>query len=401
MLSQKLLNLSNKKLLFFTFITLLIVWTIFVLAPQLMQNQGGRLILDPADFHDYFMRGKWIFDKSVPLSEYPQIPTYLFGLNHLLSMWFDARIQLAIYISFMSLEMVLVQFFVIKVLLELLPADKRYLSLLMLLPTNLYFVLNRFDILPAFLCLLALFYLNKKRFILASIILAIATFTKWYPILLFPGFLLFSYSINRKIPWKDVLAFLITSILILLPTYLQGGINAILVPYLFHAQRGMEYFSFVVLVDESIAAMIFPLFPSQSLYSIFFGLQILPTFLSLFIKFDNLEAVIDYSILAIACFILFSRIDSPQWVLWLMPFLILSARKNVDIILLILYSLITYLTFPVAFDGLGTASIGFKLFNSVIYIILIFFIYRSLRRMTFSLNHFRLFTNPHQFDHQI
>jgi hypothetical protein len=215
-----------------------------------------RLFSDPYDRGVYFERGKWFTDGTLPISEYPQVPTLLFGLNHLTSMWLGPDTQLAVYFAFFSLEMLLVLFLFFKVLLELLPTEYGSYAFLVLLPPTLWFTYNRFDILPAYLCLLAYSAATKKRWLMVSIVLAIATFTKWYPILLFPGFFVYATTIESKFQWKMIAGFSMTSAVIVLLTYLYGGLETILAPYKFHMARSMEYIALPVLMDNLIRSLL-------------------------------------------------------------------------------------------------------------------------------------------------
>lgn len=382
-------NISTRKLLFYVFIVLLGAWACYMLSTQLLPELSARFVFDPADHRVYFTRGAWMVENTIALSEYPQVSNLLFGLNRLLVLGFRPDIQLLIFISFMSLEMTLVLFFTIKILIQMLPDRDRWLSLLMFLPTTLWFVFNRFDILPAFLCLLAMHYLYKNHPTIAAVILAVATFTKWYPVLLLPAFLLFEFTRNRKFPWKSIIAFALSILVIVLPTYLRGGMDALLIPYQFHAHRGLEYFSLPALLGKAFAALI-PVFNPQVLVPIFLGFQLFMPFVSPFIRFDGIENVLDYSILAIAAFVLFGRVSSPQWLIWLMPFLILAVKDKKDIWLIVFYNLVTYLAFPLAFDLFGDASIEFGVFTAFIYVALFLIIFRTIKRIHFSLDFFQM-----------
>lgn len=381
---------DNKKLLFYTFIALIFIWMLYILIPQIFKDQTGRYIFDFIEHAVYFDRGKWFLEGTAPVSEYPQIPTYLFGLNNLLSMGFKGNMQQAAYSIFLSLEYMLIFFFVIKKLLELVPPEKKFLPYLMFLPTTLFWVFNRFDILPAFLCLLAYDGICKKRFIYSAILLAAATLTKWYPVLLFPALFFHCYSQEKKLPWKIILTFVVTCLVIILPTYLLGGMDALTFPYRLHASRGAEYFSFVVLANELLKYATTNPVHLQIAYAAFFILQVSAPVISLFTEFNTRENVLDYFILAIAIFILFSRVNSPQWILWLMPFLILSASSKFDLVLIILYSLWSYVSFPLIWDTFGFTSLPFKIDNTLSFILLGVFIVRSIRRLNFSLKNFAM-----------
>ena len=174
--------------------------------PLIFKDQIGRLLADPYDRSVYFARGKWLNEGTLPISEFPQIPTLLFGIDRLVSNWVEPNLQLVVYISLFSLEMLLVLFLFFKELLALLPLELSNYAFLALLPPMIYFAANRFDILPAYLCLLAYDAATRRKWTLAAFILAIATFTKWYPVLLFPGFLKYATTKESKVQWKMVIS---------------------------------------------------------------------------------------------------------------------------------------------------------------------------------------------------
>ncbi len=131
------------------------------------------------------------------------------------------------------------------------------------------------------------------------------------------------------------------------------------------------------------------LYPSTVLLTyIFLALQFLPTPLSLFARIDTEEKLLQWNILVIGAFIVFSRIYSPQWLLWLMPFLILAVRNWFDIAWIIVYNLVTYLTFPHGerLDGFNSAffKIGGAATAAILMIVLSLAIARA--KVKFSWN---------------
>lgn len=372
---------GNNKNLFYIWFSLLIIWLLFIIIPSIFKHGTGVYILDSNEYASYYDRGGWIYSSGAPVSEYPQIPTYLFGLNRLISDSFNPDLQFGIFYTLFSLEMITVLFFVIKFIIEMLPQNDKSFYLLLFLPPTLYYVLNRFDILPALLCLIALQKAHKKQWIFASVLLAIATFTKWYPVLLFPGFFVYASIHENRFNWKMVIAFFLTSLVILLPTFIQGGLTAVMIPYQFHLARGMEYVALPVLVNDLLVNMIVN---TQVFYFIFFVLQIFSPVLCIFLKVDTFDRLVNYCILSTSIFILFSRINSPQWFLWLIPFLLLSIKNKKEYALVVFYNLITYAFCPVIFNLYGNSSIPLKFLAGVIYIILVLLIIRSLKRITFD-----------------
>jgi hypothetical protein len=375
-------KIDDKKLFSGIRVILVFVWCLSFLNPLIFGTK--RYISDYIDINAYFGRAKWVVTHEAAVSEYPQIPTYLFGLNEFIAGFFDVSIRFLIFYSIIAFEMIVVLYFFIKILYESFPSDRKYRSLLMLLPPTLYFVINRFDILPALLCLIALKMTQEKKWIPASIILALATFTKWYPVLIFPGFFVYASTQEHKYQWKIVVVFLMTSLFIILPTYFQGGIDAVLFPYQFHVDRGMEFVAFPLLINHILLDFADISISQQYFFLFFFVLQILPPLLAIFLKINTLERLVKYCIIVISMFILFSRVNSPQWYLWLLPFLIISIKNKTDVWIIVLYNIAAYLFFPVVFDLFGPASIQLQVLGISSYLILATIIMRSFKDMSFS-----------------
>ena len=235
----------------------------------------------------------------------------------------------------------------------------------MLLPASLYFTVNRFDILPAFLCLLSLLLLQRRQFVCSAVVLGIATLTKWYPLMLLPIYLLYDYTARRRLNWWMILAFCLTCLIIIAPTLLTGGLDALLVPYLFHAGRGVDLASLPGLAAFAMENW-FNVNPAGPLwFGVFTILQVLIVPFSLFDRMDTFDKVLHWCILILTPFVLFSRIYSPQWLLWLMPMLLLAARSRMDILGIIFYDVSTYLAFPVTWDLFGHLSWEMKLMGLI------------------------------------
>jgi len=369
---------NNRKRLFIAGIILLVVWITITFVSIVLKDKMGSFVFDYHDSALYFERGKWLTEGTPPVSEYPQIPTFLFGVDRLLSTWIDANMPFNVFVAIFSLEMLLVLFLFCKVLVEVLPKRLSNYAFLALLPPTLYFTYNRFDILPAFFCLLAYIAATKKQWIMVSIILCIATFTKWYPALLFPGFFMYATTLEKKFQWKMILSFAITSIAILLLSYLYGGLESILAPYQFHIARDIEFMAFPVFLSDFIRSVL-DIQRSLPYYFLFlFIIQVSAPILIIFTKLDSLDALIHYCIIVTGVFILFSRIWSPQWFLWLLPFLIISSKNIKTAGVILVYNLITYLGFPVFFVYYGKYSDQLRILVLLTYFFLFTIIFRSI-----------------------
>ena len=369
------MNQERKDLAVFIF--LVICWIIMSVTP-LAFPRTGRLFADYHDLTVYFERGKWLV-KGVPAtSEYPQIPTWLFGVDRWLVSWFPEQSQMLLYIAIFQYEMILTLFLTYRTLARL--SHNAAHAALMLLPPVVYFSYSRFDILPAFLSLMAYLEASRKRWGMAAFWLAIATFTKWYPALLFPGFFVYAMYAEGRIKWQMLSTFIAVSSMILLASYLQGGWVALVAPYLFHTGRGMEYIAFPKLIYGLISRHW--LVSLDVYYIALFVLQIVASpLLILFVRINSLRKLVYYGIVVIDMFILFSRIWSLQWFLWSLPLLLLVIEGHRDVFMVVLFTIVVFAGFPVAFDLFGPDSIQLIVIGTIYYAMLLVFIVQSLFRM--------------------
>ncbi|MCS7010747.1 MAG: DUF2029 domain-containing protein [Anaerolineales bacterium] len=311
-----------------------------------------RWFNDHNDRLAYAENGLWLAERKIPYrdvpSEYPQIPTYLFGLPYLFIPRAPETTAYFWHSSIVSLLMLILLFFVIRLLYNAL-AERKWRAWLMLLPASLYFTYNRFDILPALICLAAYLAITSKRSLLAGILLGVGTFTKWYPALLLPLFLSYEYSLHKRISGKLVLGFLGACILIVIPTLITAGWEGFLSPYRMQAGRGVEQVSLPALLTMATQRLGWTLNLSWT-SRVFMLLQFLPALAAIFGRIETEKRLLQWIILTTGAFILFSPIFSPQWILWLMPFLILNLKSFTDLLLIVLYNLFAYLAFPVGMD---------------------------------------------------
>jgi len=240
----------------------------------------------------------------------------------------------------------------------------------MLLPAALYFSYNRYDALPVFLSILSIWLLSKEKYKFSVFFLALGVLTKWYLVLLFPIFLTFYYSRYKKINRGMTYIFCFTIILAIVATLLSGGVEALLSPYKFHMARGLN--------KESLFYLLKSILGSDAWFTIFFFLQFLIVPLCMVSKIDSLEKVIKWAGLSILVFMLFAKFYSPQWILWVLPFLILQARNRKDVFLIIIFDLVTYLYFPIIYDGYPNLLYSIVVLKTIIILYLITTIFKDV-----------------------
>ena len=338
-----------------------------------------RLINDPYDLSTYQDRGSWIVEGQQPykdvFSEYPQLATYMFAIPHILGRLF--RFSGDTYRYFFSLIMAVSAVITIVLIYEQ-RSDRKYLAYLMFLPASIYFTHNRYDIVPAMFTIISIWMLFKGRFQFASFFLAISVMFKWYPLVLLPIYIAHYYTLHKRLNWRMIVTFSGTIGLIILPTILSIGMDGFLEPYQFHLDRGVNRESIVFLfVLFMMAAGIFTQIIKTIVFNAFLVLQVGVSFVSLLGQVRDKVSVLAWSSGAILCFMLFAKFYSPQWLLWILPFLILRAQTRRDVIMIVLFDLLTYLKFPIAFDIVDQTKFG--IFDLLILANLIFLLYFTFR----------------------
>jgi len=110
-----------------------------------------------------------------------------------------------------------------------------------------------------------------------------------------------------------------------------------------------------------------------------FLLQLAVIPLCLTSKVDTFEKVVKWSALSVLVFILFAKINSYQWILYISPFMILLASDYKYIIAIVALDLITYLQYPITFN---------LFLNSEIFSNLLLFVYgiRIILLIVFALH---------------
>jgi hypothetical protein len=341
-----------------------------------------RVFNDPADMGVYTTEGSWFTQGKIPykeaFSEYPQIAMWFFAVPHIVASWINPQGKNPFdYATIYSLFMVVFSFLSISVLYRLL--DRPNLAFLLLLPASFYFTRNRYDIMPCLVGLVSLLLFSKQRYTLSAIVLAAGVLTKWYLLMMLPIYLAYYFYTRRRIPWPMIAAFCATSFIIILPTLISAGINGLLLPYKYHWTTDMNEDSAIYWLNYFLSKVFNLNIGNPSVFALFFILQFSAIPFCITSPVDSFEKVVRYSALCILVFMLFAKFNSPQWVLWVSPLLVINARKPSDIAWIVLFDLWTYVWFPVGFDLLELQSIPYLLVILVKTLILIAFIVRLSR----------------------
>jgi len=355
------------------------------------------------DVHDrgvYQQRGRWLPAGVAPYlgehSEYPELATWMLGLPYLAIPHHvpeggyaqvrdeqgrrvvsaeesaDLAADQAAYFDAFHVMMALGLF----ALLAATVANLRALgqapawALLLFLPATLYFGFNRYDAVPSAMVSAALLLHLRGRERTAALVLGLAAMMKWYPILLLPMFCAHATRARRERgePWGRALARGVVvpglvaggvCLAVLGVTFLWngGGLEAASYVYKHHAARGANQSSILFALTRPERWGVFELAREPALSKASTLLQFLPAALLALLPVRSREALLSGCLLVVVGFVTFSKVFSPQWILWISPLAILLApRRRLLLALLVALELLIYLQIPVLHYG-GPAEV--------------------------------------------
>jgi len=216
--------------------------------------------------------------------------------------------------------------------------------ILAILPATLYFSLQRFDIVPALLTALSFACLGRRHVIASAGFMAAATMVKLYPVVLVA--LLVRYlAAKRKAMWTWMAAYAFVLAAFLVPPLVLSGPAAVWAPLAFQLKREPE--------DWTLYGYILPTLLAAGWWGGLFrtgGLLVVLGCL-LWSGPRDLAGMLRRQAIVLLVFVALQVFYSPQWIVWLTPFLIpLAGRCRWVFWSAVALDLTTFLTFPLAFD---------------------------------------------------
>jgi hypothetical protein len=127
--------------------------------------------------------------------------------------------------------------------------------------------------------------------------------------------------------------------------------DGFLVPYRFHAYRSGQYFNPYWLLEQARAALGLGRSGWWFVNGAFLALQLAIVPILLFKRIRTMTDVFRYGVLAIWLFVSFARVDSPQWILWYLPPVLMFASRASTLSAVAVLGVWNYVLFPVAFDA--------------------------------------------------
>jgi uncharacterized membrane protein len=248
-----------------------------------------------------------------------------------------------------------------------------------------YFVITKYDPFPTFLLMFSIFLFIYGKELGGYFTSGIGFLAKWFPAILLPYYLMF--DLKRKRNKNEIiraLLFTALGILIIILPFLLLNYTGFLDTYSRHIGRSSEAFSLIFYVDF-ILNNLAGLTRSFEAVSIFLMLIIQVLFIWYYWKFKNAEykTLCSFIFFSIFIFVIFNKVFSPQYMLWLTPFFALFLADSLQNIgLFFLNQIWLYLEFPVLFKEIyytdsfytGTGNVFFSapfVFFTIKYLLLL------------------------------
>jgi hypothetical protein len=350
----------------------------FALLAVFVQPNLGKVILffDNGDLFDpkgYFSQSIWVDNLLVAYKDYivesPPMGLYTYSLPRI---FFNISTEQEYLYAFTFIAL-----FPIFITFYLLLRRQPRLALFLCTPSFFYYSLCRFDIFPALASLIAILFILDKKHYLGAIILGLAIGMKWYAVVLILPLLALQ---DNKIKWLSIV--ILSSLIFCFHHIFYVGFENALSTYTFHTGRGTNKESFLYLIIHYRWNNHLP----DLLKHIFFILQFLPSLIvAMFLykhKIKATQEVISLSaIISILSFILFAKYFSAQWLLWLIPFVVLLGDKKIIGFYLVMDILNYILTITSSVLYSSTSSYIFDLFTLSHVLLSIIIIYLATKKL--------------------
>lgn len=231
-------------------------------------------------------------------------------------------------------------------------------SLLLFLPSILFFVFYRFDAVPALFVLFSIFFLKQQKLIWSFVSLGLAIGIKLYAWPLFFLYLIYMaprVKNNRAEKRSLFLASLFCALIVFLPIILNAasiGYKSFS-PYLWQLQRVPNLASHWGVISGLAARLKMPniYITTRAVIKIFsyLGTASLLTLLAIKKETIKFTRLVRLSAALTGSVIFFNEFYSPQWIIWIAPLFVISKPTRKQIALFISYDLINYLEYSIIY----------------------------------------------------
>ncbi len=246
-----------------------------------------------------------------------------------------------------------------------------------------YFVLTKYDAFPTMLMILALYFYMYNGESKGHIFATVGLLAKWFPIIITPFFII--RDIKNAISFRDITKKFYASFLlfacVMLPLAFFGNEKYKFISM--HLERGSQSVSFPFLIDHIIQSNIF------SSISSYISAILLLCILYWFYKYSKTDdkSMILFSTLSLMIFLVFNKVLSPQYFLWIMPLFAITLVDTIEE-MVFNYTLqaIIFIEFPLSFGVLYTNDKLFEgilpiLYFSIKHLVIIYLLYIIIKKI--------------------
>lgn len=358
----------------FIFFTSLAVYVLAILFIQPHLN-GFTLFYSYGDLlshRGYFEQSIWVDSDMIPYKdifvEYPPIGLYLYSLPRI---FFNIYSHNDFLYSFIFLAL-----FPLIGIYYLLYKQSPQAILFLCTPSFFYYSLARYDVFPAFFTLLAVLTILNKKQLWGALLLGFAVGVKWYAIVLILPLLA---VVDNKLKWLLIVS--LSSLFFCLHNIIYAGVDGMLSSYIFHTDRVLNHESVFYLLHKYW-------WPEDILHwtkHLFLALQLLPSFIVayyLYIKQAKLNKniVALSAIITVLGFIFFAKFNSPQWLIWLIPFIVLLGERKI-LWAYVALDITNYIVVPVVIHIVPDTSTTFDVYNTIRAFLMVFVLVLSINKL--------------------
>jgi hypothetical protein len=327
---------------------------------------------DLLSYRGYFEQSVWVDTDMIPYKdifvEYPPMGLYLYSLPRI---FFNIYSHNDFLYSFIFLAL-----FPLMGIYFLLYKQTPQAILFLCTPSFFYYSLDRYDVFPAFFTLLAVLTILNNKQLWGAVLLGLAVGIKWYAIVLILPMLA---VVDNKLKWLIIVS--LSTAFFTFHNILYAGIDGFLSSYTFHTSR--------IYNSESVFYLLHKYWWPEVIIHwtkhLFLILQLLPSFILAYYLYKkqaplNKTIVALSSVITILSFIFFAKFNSPQWLVWLIPFVVLLGDRK------ILWAYITldianYIVVPIVIHIVPDTSTTFDVYNAIRALLMALVLVLSIRKL--------------------
>lgn len=320
-----------------------------------------RSFIDIFDIAVYFQYAMQVMEGQIPYAdfslEYPQlsliiilVPLIFTLLTH------DAGTYVVVHQVFMSVFDVLTVLLVYLIALKVSDQKRAFISGVLCATafSSAYFVLTKYDAFPMFLLMLSLFLFIYRKETPGYLASAAGFLAKWFPALAIPYYMVHEHMSGRDV--RAICRRLVTPAVLVLVVTLPFAVldsSGFLATYTEHAGRTALAHSFCYYADFILENLFgLSLFTQVSLF-LTAAVELLLIGYYYSMKNTSAEYLCAFLFFSTFAFIIFNKVFSPQYLLWITPFLaIFLARSYKEIVLFYAIQVWMYLEFPLLYRSI-------------------------------------------------